>query len=211
MDVPGVTYLIIGSSYAFAAALQPGPFQTYLISQTLTNGWRRTFPAVFAPILSDLPILCTIPLLLRRIPGIFLDAFQIAGGFLLFYLATGAFRAYRTFQERVGAGERPAHRTLLKAALVNFLNPNPYLSWTMILGPLLLRAWDRAPADGIGFLVAFYGTMVVASTAILFLFTCARTLGPRITRMLVAVSAAALCLFGIYQLWSGSASILRRF
>ena len=39
------TYLILGMTYAFAAAVQPGPLQTYLISQTLSHGWRRTLPA----------------------------------------------------------------------------------------------------------------------------------------------------------------------
>jgi hypothetical protein len=29
------TYLILGATYAFAAAVQPGPFQAYLISQPL--------------------------------------------------------------------------------------------------------------------------------------------------------------------------------
>jgi threonine/homoserine/homoserine lactone efflux protein len=48
-------YLTIGVTYAFAAAVQPGPFQAYLISLTLVNGWRRTLPAVLAPLLSDFP------------------------------------------------------------------------------------------------------------------------------------------------------------
>ena len=50
-------YLILGISFAFAAAVQPGPLQTYIISQTLKNGWRSTLPASFAPLLSDGPIL----------------------------------------------------------------------------------------------------------------------------------------------------------
>ena len=34
-----LSYLIFGITYAFAAAVQPGPFQTYIISQTLNRGW----------------------------------------------------------------------------------------------------------------------------------------------------------------------------
>lgn len=44
------TYLILGITYAFAAAMQPGPFQTYVIAQTLSRGWKRTLPAAFAPL-----------------------------------------------------------------------------------------------------------------------------------------------------------------
>jgi threonine/homoserine/homoserine lactone efflux protein len=36
-------YLLQGITYGFAAAVQPGPLQTYLISQTLRNGWRARF------------------------------------------------------------------------------------------------------------------------------------------------------------------------
>ena len=62
-------YLILGITYAFTAAVQPGPFQTYLISQTLSNGWRSTLPAAIAPLLSDGPIIILVLLVLSRMPG----------------------------------------------------------------------------------------------------------------------------------------------
>jgi threonine/homoserine/homoserine lactone efflux protein len=33
-----LTYLIIGMTYAFASAVQPGPLQAYIISQTISHG-----------------------------------------------------------------------------------------------------------------------------------------------------------------------------
>jgi threonine/homoserine/homoserine lactone efflux protein len=58
MDSVGMsTYLILGMAYAFAAAVQPGPLQTYLISQTLSHGWRRTLPAAFSPLIGDGPVI----------------------------------------------------------------------------------------------------------------------------------------------------------
>jgi threonine/homoserine/homoserine lactone efflux protein len=59
-------YILQGIGYGFAAAAQPGPFQTYLISQTLIKGWKPTLPAAFAPFLSDGPIIalsivCALP------------------------------------------------------------------------------------------------------------------------------------------------------
>ena len=49
-------YLIFGITYGFIAGVQPGPFQTYIISQTIKRGWKQTLPASFAPIISDGPI-----------------------------------------------------------------------------------------------------------------------------------------------------------
>ena len=62
-------YLMLGAVLAFAAAVQPGPFQTFLVSETLSRGWRRTVPAAFAPLLSDAPIVAVALLVLTRIPG----------------------------------------------------------------------------------------------------------------------------------------------
>ena len=98
---------------------------------------------------------------------------------------------------------------MLEAAFVNLLNPNPYLSWSLILGPLLLEAWRAAPAYGIALLVSFYVTMMASTAVILLPFAGARALGPRVARAMVGASALALGAFGLYQLWVGSATVLR--
>ena len=41
---------------AFAAAIQPGPLQAFLLARVAAAGWKRTLPAVLAPLLSDIPI-----------------------------------------------------------------------------------------------------------------------------------------------------------
>src|SRR5512141_435300 len=118
-------YLILGSTYAFAAAVQPGQLQAYLIAQTLANGWRRTIPAALAPILSDIPIIALVLLVLTRIPPMFVYLLQLAGGLFILYLAAGAFESWRHYAQPSTGGDGAAHGTLVKAALVNLLNPNP--------------------------------------------------------------------------------------
>jgi threonine/homoserine/homoserine lactone efflux protein len=79
-------YIIQGIGYGFAAAVQPGPFQTYLISQTLTKGWQRTLPGAFAPLISDGPIITLCLLVLSQVP-LWLQRFlYIAGGLFVLYL-----------------------------------------------------------------------------------------------------------------------------
>jgi len=205
-----LSYLILGGTYAFAAAVQPGQLQAYLISQTMANGWRRTMPAAFAPILSDIPVIALVLLVLTRLAGLVLPLIQLAGGVFLLYLAWGAFRAARAYAAAVTAPTRPPHRTLLDAVLVNLLNPNPYLGWSLVLGPLLIRAWRQSPATGLAFVAAFYATMVAVTAAIVLVVALARSAGPRIARVLVGLSAVALAGIGIYQLWSGAAALVRR-
>lgn len=195
-----LTYLILGITYAFAAAVQPGPLQTYLISQTLTHNWRRTLPAALSPLLSDGPIILLVLLVLSRVPLWMAQALRLAGGVFVLYLAWGALKAWRTYDAQ---HMQPAPSSLLRAALVNVLNPNPYISWTLVLGPLLLKGWRETPSHGVALLAGFYGTMVLALAATIVLFAAARNLGPRVTRLLIALSSVALACFGCYLLWGG--------
>ena len=198
-------FLLQGIGYGFSAAVQPGPFQTYLISQTLLNGWRRTLIAALAPLVSDGLIIVTVLLVLTRVPAAFRLALQLAGGVFILYLAWGAFRAWRRFDvvtppaPAAGAGAQ----SLLRAALMNFLNPNPWIFWSLVTGPILIRAWGESPDKGIAFLVGFYGAMIACLALIIILFGTARRLGPRVSRAALGISAVALAGFGIYQLIKG--------
>lgn len=196
-------YLGLGSGFALAAAVQPGPLQAFLFASVTRRGWRRTLPAAFAPLLSDGPIAAVALLLLQRLPPVFGRVLQVSGGLLLLYFAWSSWRTWRRRPviEATESDRQP--RTLLQAALVNLLNPNPYLGWSLILGPAVLRAWREDPALGVGLVVAFYGTMVVALASLILLFGTTGALGPRGRRALVLASALILAGLGAYQLALG--------
>ena len=86
-------YLLRGPALGLPAAAQPGPFQAYLLSQTMRNDWRRTLPAALAPLISDGPILVLVLLILAQLPDSFLRFLQLAGGLFILYLAWRAYRA----------------------------------------------------------------------------------------------------------------------
>jgi threonine/homoserine/homoserine lactone efflux protein len=196
-------YLIQGIGYGFAAALQPGPFQTYLISQTLSNGCRQTLPAALAPLISDGPIIILTLVVLSHVPGWFQRFLYIAGGLFILYLAYSAFIAWRNFDE-AGVVTRSASReSAVRAAMMNALSPGPYIYWSLVTGPILLAGWRQTPVNGLGFLVSFYATIVLSLSATIVVFGTARQLGPKVNRVLLGVSAIALAGFGIFQLWLG--------
>jgi threonine/homoserine/homoserine lactone efflux protein len=196
-------YLFLGITYAFTAVVQPGPFQTYLISQTLSNGWKRTLPAAFAPLLSDGPIIILVLLVLSQLPAWLALALQCAGGIFLLYLAASAFRTWRNYETNQARQSQTSRQTVIKAAFVNFLNPNPWLAWSLVMGPLLLKGWREAPANGISLLLGFYSAMILVTLGIILLFSAARNLGARVSRTLVGISAIAMAAFGFYELWMG--------
>jgi threonine/homoserine/homoserine lactone efflux protein len=197
-------YLLQGIGFGLAAASQPGPFQTYIISQTLTRGWKRTLPAALAPLVSDGPIILVCLLVLSQVPAWLQRFLYIAGGLFILYLAYGTYKSWKNFDTQTPQPESAGRQSILKAALMNTLNPNPYIFWTLVTGPILLKSWREAPVNGIGFLTGFYGTMVCSLAGIILVFGLASRLGPKVNKTLLVVSAIALFCFGLYQLWLGT-------
>jgi threonine/homoserine/homoserine lactone efflux protein len=196
-------YLIQGIGYGFAAAVQPGPFQTYIIAQTLNNGWRNTLLAAFAPLVSDGPIIALVLLVLSQVPEWMQRFLYVASGLFVLYLAVSAFIGWRNSGTASIAAPPSRQQSLLRAAMMNVLSPGPYIYWSLVTGPVLLAGWREAPANGIGFLTGFYLAMILTLAGIIVLFGTARHLGPKVNRAMLGMSVVALVCFGFYQLWLG--------
>jgi threonine/homoserine/homoserine lactone efflux protein len=196
-------YIAQGIGYGFAAAVQPGPLQTYLISQALMQGWRKSLPSAFAPLLSDGPIIALCLLVLSQVPPWLQRFLYLAGGLFVLYLAYGTYKTWNSFDPHLPAPEMKPGQSLLNAAMTNLLAPGAYLFWTLVTGPILIRGWHEAPSNGIALLAGFYVTMILSLCGIIILFGVARQLGPRVNRALLGISAFALFCFGVYQLWLG--------
>ncbi len=205
-----IAYLLQGMLLGGSAAAQPGPFQAYLLSETLKNGWRRTVPAAAAPLVSDGLIILTVLLILTQTPSWFLNALQLAGGLFLLYLAWQALHSLPSAETDAPTPPPPdtTHPGLGKAAIMNLLNPNPWIFWSTIAGPILIKAWREQPLEGLTFLVGFYAALCGGLLALIVLFGLTQKLDPRLGRGLGIVSAVALALFGIYQLWQGVQAVL---
>ena len=196
-------YITLGLTYGFAAAVQPGPFQAYLISQTLSVGWKRTIPKTLAPLISDAPIACLALLVMSQLP-FWLERFlHLGGGLFVIYLAYSAYRSWRAFGPPNSFTVTPRQDSLWKAISVNLLNPNPYIGWSLVMGPLVLKGWRDTPGNAVTLVVVFYSTIVLTTSGIILLFALARKLGPRVDRFMLGLSALALAAFGLYQLYLG--------
>ncbi len=198
-----LSFLTQGLVLGGTAAAQPGPFQAYLLSQTIENGWRRTLPAAFAPLISDGPIVLLVLLVLTRTPDWSLQVLQIAGGLFLLYLAYGAYKSYKTAVTTLPQNFDKTSQSVLKAALMNFLSPNPYIFWATIAGPIFIAGWRQAPINGVGFVFGFYLTLIGGFMAFIGLFALTKHLDFRVSRILSGLSALALLLFALYQMWQG--------
>jgi threonine/homoserine/homoserine lactone efflux protein len=196
-------YLLLGGGFAFAAVVQPGPLQAFLLARAASHGWRRTLPAALAPVLSDGPIAALVLLVIGRLPATGQQALRVAGGVLLLYLAWAACREARTPSGTATSANVSPPRTLLQATTVNLLNPNPYIGWALVMGPAAIAAWRQSAMHVMALVGAFYGVMVVCLAAFIALASTARLLPPKGQRALALASTAVLAALGVHQLVVG--------
>lgn len=197
------TFLLQGLGLGFSAGVQPGPFQTYLISESLSKGWRKAWIAACAPLVSDGPIVTLVLLVLNQVPDWFQQVLQIAGGVFVLYLAWGTFQRWRNFTPDVIQADQTGSKSLFQAAMMNALSPGPYLFWSLVLGPILVTAWRENPSDAFAMVLSFYSGMIGVNLTVVMLFGQAARFGNQVRKTMLGFSILLLAGFGIYQLWQG--------
>lgn len=193
-------YLLMGAGFAFAAAWQPGPFQAFLLSRIATQGWRRTLPAALAPLISDGPIALIVLFLLRRVPSSLERGLQAAGGVVLLLVAWQAWREWRRGPAGPAAGSSGRPRTVWEAALVNAVNPGPWLGWSLILGPVAVEAWRISGGHAAALVGAFYVSMTVNLVVLIVLLGATGRLRPGGRSALHLLTVIVLAALGLYRL-----------
>lgn len=191
-----------GVTLGFGAAATPGPFQAYLLAQSLRNGAARTLSVAVVPLVSDPPVIAVVLAVLAQVPAGFLRVLQVFGGAVVLWLGAGALRAAR--------GPPPAMvhappRGFARAALLNLTNPNAWIFWSLVGGPILAEAWRASPGRALAFLAGFYLFLVGGNALLVLLAGQAGRLGAGFTRALGVASGAVLAGFGLWQIGRGIA------
>lgn len=197
-----IEYIIFGVSYAFAAAVQPGPLQVYLISRVATVGWKRTLPAVLAPLIVDVPIAILVLTVLHQVASGFESILRGVGGFVLFYFAYKTYLGWRHSKLDSADENSDSSSSLLQAMTVNALNPAPYLGWSLVLGPMALEAWPKQPVDAIALLVSFYSILILSTAILVLLVGTTSFLSQKVRQQLILVSAFALAGLGCFSIYT---------
>lgn len=142
-----------------AAGLTPGPLHAFVISTALEHGPAAAVRVAFAPLLSDAIPLAVSLAVAVSMPPIVLRWLSVAGGGLLIWLAVRTLRDAVRHQGVMPTEQRP-HPGYLAGAVLNLVNPGPWLFWLGAGTPLLAAAFGVSTAAGIGWLVAFYVGLV---------------------------------------------------
>jgi threonine/homoserine/homoserine lactone efflux protein len=156
--------LVAGLAFGLSGGVSPGPLLTLVISETINHGVGAGVRVAAAPLITDLPIVGVVLLVLSRLTDVepVLGAVCLAGAVFLGVLGVHGliFRGADIEEGEAGSG------SLAKGVATNFLNPNPYLFWSTIGGPIVVRSADRGVLLAATFVFTFYLMLVGSKVAI---------------------------------------------
>ena len=198
-----LTYFLQGLMLGFAAGAQPGPFQAFLINQSISRGWRKTLLMGLAPLISDGPIVIATLFLLSRVSDWFQRTLQIVGGLFVLYLAYNAYQTWKNFKTDLPPVLPPRNNDLMRAATMNLLSPGPYIFWSTVIGPLVIQAWEISFWSALSLVGIFYAAMLSLNMVLILLFGQAARFGNQVRKAMLGLSVLMLAGFGLYQLWQG--------
>lgn len=157
-------YLITGLVFGASAGFSPGPLLALVISETLKHDAGEGAKVAAAPLLTDLPIIAAgvwAVSLLARFEAV-LGVLVLFGGAYVAWLGWESLR----FRGVTEVAEATPPRSLRRGVVANLLNPNPYLFWGTVGGPLVAEALSISVFAALLFLVPFYGMLVGSKVGI---------------------------------------------
>jgi len=149
---------LLGLVLGLSAGLAPGPLLAFVISQTLKYNVKEGLKVALAPLITDLPIILVTLFLLTKLSNfkMALGMISFLGGAFILYLS---YESVQTKPLAVTDQETKAH-SLKKGALVNALNPHPYLFWFSVGAPTMLKAQAESNLGAVAFVTSFYICLV---------------------------------------------------
>jgi threonine/homoserine/homoserine lactone efflux protein len=203
MDTQLFSYLWKGVLLGMHAGFAPGPVTTLLVTESLRHGRRVGMRIAFVPILTDLPVVAlVIPLLyfLTFNTDAVIGIFSIIGSFLLGYLG---YESLTVSQSQFERGNIPKI-SLLNAVGVNFFNPNLYIYWLAICGPICVTALQNNFESLFVFLSAFYISITLVKLNIaLMIGTVRHNLNWNTMVWVNRLLGVAMILFAALFFWQG--------
>jgi threonine/homoserine/homoserine lactone efflux protein len=154
--------LLLGLTLGIGAGVAPGPLLAVVIRSTLEGGFAAGARVACGPLVTDLPIIVLAVVLATSLPEVALAGLGLVGG--LFVLWLGA-QALRDVPEPVEAavGGATVAGSVRRGALVNALNPHPWIFWLTVGVPIL---GDGSTAQAALFLLAFYLMLIGSKIAV---------------------------------------------
>lgn len=195
-------FLVSGIVLGLFAGISPGPLFALIVSETLKYGKTEGMKVAISPLITDTPIVLFALFVLANLMGynLVIGIISLLGAFFLTYLGIGNFKV-KTKESEVSVNEK---NSLKRAVVVNFLNPNPYVFWLFVGGPLVFRGFQTSALAAISFLVGFYWLLIGSNVGIALIVEKSKTfVGSKYYIYIVQALGLTLILFASFFVYEG--------
>jgi threonine/homoserine/homoserine lactone efflux protein len=186
--------------FGLSAGFTPGPLSTLVITQTLQHNTKEGMMVAVAPLLTDVPIVLISFFILNELStlGPTLGVIAAAGGLYVLYLA---YETLKIGPVKVNTSQIQP-KSLRKGAVINALNPHPYLFWATVGVPFILKAQQSSLITPWLFIFSFYLFLVGSKVLMAVVVGKFRTfLEGKIYLYMMRCLGAVLAGFAIFLLW----------
>lgn len=204
-----IYFLVNGAGLGLTAGLSPGPLMTLLLAESLRGGWPAGFRVSVAPLVTDTVLVSLALLVAAPLPPWGVAAISVVGGGILMWMGWGTIRS-RPAETAVGVSTTAVGNPLGKAIATNLLNPQAFIFWLTVGGPILRDAYGRSGVSGpLSFMGAFFAVMISINFVLAFSISRGRHLlkGPGYQWTLRG-AGLILVVLGITRLWAGITQLI---
>ncbi len=151
---------LISAAFILGATsgLSPGPLLTLVVAESFQKGFRSGAAVAVAPLITDAPVILLMLWLAHMLSSVeaVIGVLYMLGACYIAYLSVALFR-FKGVEIDASSGVRAS---FMKGAVVNLLNPAPYVFWLTIGAPLLVQSREISWMAVVAFLAVFYGLLV---------------------------------------------------
>ena len=162
---------ITGLTLGLGSGAAPGPLTGMAITTTMRSGRQAGFRIAVAPLISDTIIIILAITVVSNVPERGVQILGLAGAAVVAFFGFETLWSARKAEPPTSGNERTPHwldrfSPLLQGAVVNFLNPAPWIFWITAGSTLLIEYWQSNPVSAVLFMVTFYVMLIGTKLAI---------------------------------------------
>lgn len=194
-----LTALFTGLSIGLGSGVAPGPLTGLAISTTLRSGLGPGLRIAVAPLISDSVIILLSLTLVSQLPDVAITILGIVGAIVVAAFGLEIlWSAHKMRNSELDMGSQKPTRlqklpVLVQGALINFLNPAPWIFWITAGSTILIAFWRESPTQAFVFIFTFYFALVGAKVVIVFtLAASAHRMSARTYRLILTASGILL-------------------
>jgi len=172
--VLGIEFLLTGIALGLAEGLSPGPLIALIFSETLKNGKKEGVKVAISPLITDSLIILFALVILSSIAAnrIIIGIISFFGACFLIYLGL------RNLNLKIKESENrlTKNNALVQGVITNLLNPNTYIFWLSIGGPIVFESAHIHISATLLFILGFYITLVGSKITVAIVVDKSKTL-----------------------------------